>query len=143
MSHSMRAPVLASIHHLPFTIYHLPLPELSSQPAYNPAPCIVPPAVLKNDNSANTAALAAQICAWCAWFEQPDTITASAVSAREQISRALADRIRQMETAKDLEHVAEDVLPQLEKFLESPEEKTIETGAGGSDHGAGRSWRML
>lgn len=58
-------------------------------------------------------------------LEQPDTITASAVSAREQISRALADRIRQMETAKDLEHVAEDVLPQLEKFLESPEEKRL------------------
>ena len=58
-------------------------------------------------------------------LEQPDTITASAVSAREQISRALADRIRQMETGKDLEHVAEDVLPQLEKFLESPEEKRL------------------
>lgn len=58
-------------------------------------------------------------------LEQPDTITASAVSAREQISRALADRIRQMETAKDLEHVAEDVLPKLEKFLESPQEKRL------------------
>ena len=58
-------------------------------------------------------------------LEQPDAITASAVSAREQISRALADRIRQMESAKDLEHVAEDVLPQLEKFLESPEEKRL------------------
>ena len=30
-----------------------------------------------------------------------------------------------METAKDLERVAEDVLPQLEKFLESPEEKRL------------------
>lgn len=58
-------------------------------------------------------------------LERPDTITASAVSAREQISRALADRIRQLETGKDLEHVAEDVLPQLEKFLESPEEKRL------------------
>lgn len=58
-------------------------------------------------------------------LERPDTITASAVSAREQISRALADRIRQLETSKDLEHVAEDVLPQLEKFLESPEEKRL------------------
>jgi hypothetical protein len=58
-------------------------------------------------------------------LERPDTITASAVSAREQISQALADRIRQMETARDLEHVAEDVLPQLEKFLESPEEKRL------------------
>ena len=58
-------------------------------------------------------------------LERPDTITASAVSAREQISRALADRIRQLETGKDLEHVAEEVLPQLEKFLESPEEKRL------------------
>jgi hypothetical protein len=58
-------------------------------------------------------------------LESPDTITASAVSAREQISRALADRIRQLETGKDLEHVAEDVLPQIEKFLESPEERRL------------------
>ncbi len=58
-------------------------------------------------------------------LERPDTITASAVSAREQISQALADKIRQMESAKDLERVAEDVLPQLEKFLESPEEKRL------------------
>jgi hypothetical protein len=58
-------------------------------------------------------------------LESPDTITASAVSAREQISRALADRIRQLETGKDLEHVAEDMLPHLEKFLESPEEKRL------------------
>lgn len=52
-------------------------------------------------------------------------ITASAVSAREQISQVLADKIRQMETAKDLERVAEDVLPHLEKFLESPVEKRL------------------
>jgi hypothetical protein len=58
-------------------------------------------------------------------LEKPDTITASAISAREQISRALADRIRQLETGKDLEHVAEDVLPQIEKFLESPEERRL------------------
>lgn len=58
-------------------------------------------------------------------LERPDSITASAVSARDQISRALADRIRQLETGKDLEHVAEDVLPHLEKFLESPEEKRL------------------
>jgi hypothetical protein len=58
-------------------------------------------------------------------LERPDTITASAVSAREQISRALADRIRELETGKDLKRVAEDVLPHLEKFLESPEEKRL------------------
>jgi hypothetical protein len=58
-------------------------------------------------------------------LEQPDTITASAVSAREQISRAMAEKIRQMEGSRELKQVAEDVLPQLEKFLESPEEKRL------------------
>ena len=58
-------------------------------------------------------------------LERPDAITASAISAREQISQAFADRIRELDTGKDLEHVAEDVLPQLEKFLESPAEKRL------------------
>jgi hypothetical protein len=58
-------------------------------------------------------------------LERPDTITASAVSAREQISQAMAEKIRQMESAHDLKQVAEDVLPQIEKFLESPEEKRL------------------
>lgn len=58
-------------------------------------------------------------------LEQPDAITASAASAREQVAMAVADKIRQMETARDLETVAEDVLPHLEKFLESPEEKRL------------------
>ncbi|HAF12428.1 MAG TPA: hypothetical protein DHU55_14945 [Blastocatellia bacterium] len=58
-------------------------------------------------------------------LERPDSITASAVSAREQISHALAEKIRQMESAHDLKRVAEDVLPQIEKFLESPEEKRL------------------
>jgi len=58
-------------------------------------------------------------------LERPDAITASAVSAREQIGMAVADKIRQMSSAKDLERVAEDVLPSFEKFLESPEEKRL------------------
>ncbi len=58
-------------------------------------------------------------------LERPDAITASAVSAREQIGLAIADQIRQMRSGKDLEHVAEDVLPQFEKFLESPEERRM------------------
>ncbi len=55
----------------------------------------------------------------------PDTITASAVSAREQISQVMAEKIREMDSAQDLKRVAEDVLPQIEKFLESPEEKRL------------------
>lgn len=58
-------------------------------------------------------------------LENPDPITQSAVSAREHIGMAVADKIRQMSSAKDLEKVAEDVLPQFEKFLESPEERRL------------------
>jgi hypothetical protein len=58
-------------------------------------------------------------------LENPDAVTQSAVSAREHIGMAVADKIRQMSTAKDLERVAEDVLPHFEKFLESPEEKRL------------------
>jgi len=58
-------------------------------------------------------------------LENPDAITQSAVSAREQIGMAVADKIRQMSSAKDLERVAEDILPPFEKFLESPEEQRL------------------
>jgi len=58
-------------------------------------------------------------------LERPDTITASAVSAREQISHAMAEKIREMEGSRELKQVAEDVLPQIAKFLESPEEKRL------------------
>ena len=52
-------------------------------------------------------------------------MTQSAISARETIGMAVADKIRQMNSAKDLKKVAEDVLPHFEKFLESPEEKRL------------------
>ena len=58
-------------------------------------------------------------------LENPDAVTQSAASAREHIGMAVADKIRQMSTAKELERVAEDVLPHFEKFLESPEEKRL------------------
>lgn len=64
-------------------------------------------------------------------LEKPDAITASAVSAREQIGLAIADQIRQMRSGEDLEHVAEDVLPSFEKFLESPEERRLRRLRGG------------
>jgi hypothetical protein len=57
-------------------------------------------------------------------LEAPDTITASAVSARDEIGRAVAARIRGAE-AGELSEIAEDVLPEIEKFLESPEEKRL------------------
>jgi len=58
-------------------------------------------------------------------LERPDNITASAVSARDEIGRAIAAKIRETTSAKELETVAEDVLPHLEKFLESPAEKRM------------------
>jgi hypothetical protein len=57
--------------------------------------------------------------------EAPDSITASAVSARDEIGRAVAARIRETQDAYELKKVAEDVLPEIEKFLESPDEKRL------------------
>ena len=58
-------------------------------------------------------------------LERPDTITESAESARDQIGRAIADKIRMTESASELQKVAEEVLPEIEKFLESPAEKRL------------------
>lgn len=58
-------------------------------------------------------------------LENPDVLTQSAISAREHIGMAVADKIRQINSAKELEKVAEDVLPHFEKFLETPEEKRL------------------
>ncbi|HEY0050589.1 MAG TPA: hypothetical protein VGB68_14955 [Pyrinomonadaceae bacterium] len=58
-------------------------------------------------------------------LERPDNITASAVSARDEIGRAVAAKIRETQSARELKKVAEDVLPAIEKFLESPEEKRL------------------
>src|SRR5947207_8378550 len=79
-------------------------------------------------------------------MEHPDSITASAVSAREEIGRAVAQQIRQVEDAHELKKVAEDVLPQIEKFLESPEEKRLRRMRAGvilSSIGAGATIGML
>jgi len=58
-------------------------------------------------------------------LERPDSITASAITAREEIGRAVADKIRSVKDAVELKIVADSVLPQVEKFLESPEEKRL------------------
>ncbi|HSO73761.1 MAG TPA: hypothetical protein VLU47_02905 [Blastocatellia bacterium] len=58
-------------------------------------------------------------------LEKPDAITASAVSARDEIGHAIADRIRDLKKASDLSKVAEEVLPQIEKFLESPQQRRL------------------
>src|SRR5688572_28237919 len=63
---------------------------------------------------------------------QPDSITASAASARDEIGRAVAAKIREASSASELSVVAEEVLPEIEKFLESPEEKRLRRMRTGS-----------
>ncbi len=58
-------------------------------------------------------------------IEKTDNLTASATNAREEIGRAIADRIRETDSAHELKKVVEDVLPQVEKFLESPENRRL------------------
>jgi len=76
---------------------------------------------------------ASQFCRACgtdlrtvrAGLEHPDSITASAVSAREEIGRAVAQKIREIEDPRYLRRITERVLPRIERFLESPEEKRL------------------
>lgn len=58
-------------------------------------------------------------------LSRPDNITESAASAREEIGRAVAAKIRETRSAKELAKVTEEVLPEIEKFLESPEERRL------------------
>jgi hypothetical protein len=56
---------------------------------------------------------------------KPDEITASAASAREAIGKAFADKIRDAKSPGALVGIAENVLPEVQRFLESPEEKRL------------------
>jgi Domain of unknown function (DUF6249) len=56
-------------------------------------------------------------------LEQPDAITSSAVTAREEIGRAIAAKIAQFEDSNDLRRGVYEILPAVERFLESPEER--------------------
>jgi hypothetical protein len=58
-------------------------------------------------------------------LERPDSITASAISAREEIGRAVAEKIREMEDPRYMRRFAQYVLPRIDKFLESHEEKRL------------------
>lgn len=55
----------------------------------------------------------------------PDQITASAATARDEIGRAVAAKIRDLRGEAELSTFAEEVLPEIEKFLESPAEKRL------------------
>ena len=65
-------------------------------------------------------------------LENPDSITVSATSARDEIGQAFASRINAITSAKDLHLITEKVLPEIEKFLESPEERRLRTVRAGS-----------
>ncbi len=56
---------------------------------------------------------------------RPDSITQSAATARDEIGRAIAFKIREAKSPGALATVVENVLPEIEKFLESPEEKRL------------------
>jgi len=58
-------------------------------------------------------------------LEKPDNITQSAAAAREEIGRAIAAKIRDTQKISELKKVANEVLPEIEKFLESPEQKRL------------------
>jgi hypothetical protein len=57
-------------------------------------------------------------------LERPESVMASVASARAEIGRALAARIREVEADADLK-VLEDVLPEIEKFFETPEQRRL------------------
>lgn len=57
--------------------------------------------------------------------EKPDAIVQLSGSARDEIGRAVADKIRELKSAKELTKVVEEVLPGIADFLETPEEKRL------------------
>jgi len=77
------------------------------------------------DNSQYCRSCGAELHAVRTALQRPDIVTSAAASAREEIGRAIAARIKEIRKDSDLRHVVEDVLPQVEKFLESPEERRM------------------
>jgi hypothetical protein len=58
-------------------------------------------------------------------LSRPEAVTNAATTARQQIGQAIAFKITELRKASDLKKVVEEVLPQVEKFLESPEERRL------------------
>ena len=65
-------------------------------------------------------------------MESPGKLTASAISAREEIGRALAAKIHKTESSSELSKFAKKILPEVEKFLETPEERKMRRIRNGS-----------
>ena len=60
-----------------------------------------------------------------AGLERAEAATDSAATARGEIARAVAAKIREVQGAGELKTMAGDVLPKLAEFLETPEEKRL------------------
>jgi hypothetical protein len=57
-------------------------------------------------------------------LERPDALS-GARAAREEVAREVAARIAELRGSRDLSMVVNHLLPQVEKFLETPEEKRL------------------
>jgi hypothetical protein len=58
-------------------------------------------------------------------LEQPDAITKTALTARKEIGRAIAAKIAEFEDAADLRRAVYEILPVIEGFMQSPEERRL------------------
>jgi hypothetical protein len=58
-------------------------------------------------------------------LDQPDDITNSAITAREEIGRAIAGKSAEFKSIQDLRTAVYEVLPAIERFLQSPEERRL------------------
>ncbi|MGH9835605.1 MAG: hypothetical protein ACREBD_23650 [Blastocatellia bacterium] len=56
-------------------------------------------------------------------LDKPDIVTGAA--GRDEILRAIADKIRRLPADKDLGETVKEILPKIEEVLESPEEKRL------------------
>jgi len=56
-------------------------------------------------------------------LDKPDIVTGAA--GRDEILRAIADKIRRLPADKDLGETVKEILPKVEEVLESPEEKRL------------------
>jgi hypothetical protein len=60
-----------------------------------------------------------------AGLERPDALTDAAATARDEIGRAIAAKIGELKKPGDVARAVRWILPHIEKFLESPEEKRL------------------
>ena len=67
----------------------------------------------------------AELHAVRAAMENPEPLTRAGAAAREEIGRAIAAKIEEIHNASDLRRVVQDVLPRVEKFLESAVDRRL------------------